>query len=236
MTKKNLSVLLITTLFQLFACRSGGELNGMPQPDSLSIHYLALGDSYTIGQSVPAAQAFPRQLADTLAKQSDLYLNGVQLLARTGWTTRKLLTAIADSAAKLRSSYELVTLLIGVNNLYQNQPINVYRQEFRTLLGAAIDLAGNNKNHVLVLSIPDYGYTPVGQNNQAQISVQVDAYNQINRQISDSMSVKWINITPISRLGLNDTSLVANDGLHPSGKMYARWVAALFPEVRAALK
>ncbi len=215
-------------------------------PDTLqpqaqdTLHYLALGDSYTIGQSVSYQERWPVQLADRLrAEFSDTvyHIGQPDIIARTGWTTGNLLDAIAI-ADTLQPSYGLVSLLIGVNNQYQNRSVDIYRTEFRTLLEQAISLAGNNASRAIVLSIPDYAYTPFGQarSDPGRISTEIDAYNAINREITESYGVAYFNITLISRRGLAEPYLVAGDGLHPSGAMYTLWVEEVMDYVVGVLE
>lgn len=185
------------------------------------IRYLALGDSYTIGESVASDQNFPAQLVDSL-KASGVAVSSYKIIAQTGWTTTSLKNAIASSSYK--DTFNLVSLLIGVNNQYQGKSIGLYEQEFVELAERAIQFAGGKKDHVFVVSIPDYGYTPFGKNNQMTISSEIDLYNSINKRLSDSLRLKYYNITPISRRGLSEPDLVAGDGLHPSAKMYKEWV------------
>lgn len=197
------------------------------KPDTLpnapeTLYYLALGDSYTIGQSVNYEERYPVQLTRRL-QQVDISISDPTIIAKTGWTTSQLKQAIAD--ATLRESYDLVSLLIGVNNQYQNKPIELYRTEFRALLEMSIMLAGMDTSRVFVLSIPDYAFTPFGQStNPQKISKELDMYNKINREITEEYGIDYFDITPISRKGLEDPALVASDRLHPSGKMYQRWV------------
>jgi lysophospholipase L1-like esterase len=198
------------------------------QSDTFKVNYLALGDSYTIGQSVAFAENFPNQLAKTLANDTILF-NEVKIIATTGWTTTNLIDAINNQ--NLDKKYNLVSLLIGVNNQYQNKPIELYKTEFKTLLNKAIALANFDTNKVFVVSIPDYGFTPFGKNNQSTISAQLESYNQINKSITDSLNVSYVNITPISQMGLTNPELVASDGLHPSAAMYKMWVDLMKPEV-----
>lgn len=205
-----------------------------------TLRYLALGDSYTIGQSVGYQERWPVQLANRIrAEFPDTVYNVEQpdIIARTGWTTGNLLDAIA-LADTLQPSYGLVSLLIGVNNQYQNRPVDVYRTEFRTLLEQAISFAGNKASRVIMLSIPDYAYTPFGQarSDPGRISAEIDAYNAINREITESYGVAYFNITPISRRGLAEPHLVAGDGLHPSGAMYALWVEEVIDYVTGVLE
>ena len=179
------------------------------------IKFLALGDSYTIGESVTADQRWPGQLIDSLSKRG-LEHTETRIIAVTGWRTDNLKEAI--SKAKLKGQYTLVSLLIGVNNYYQGKSVESYAPEFEELLQTAVTLAGGVKSHVFVLSIPDYGFTPFGKNNQSTISQGIDAFNTANESITKKWGVKYYSITDISRRGLTETDLVAFDGLHPSGK------------------
>ncbi len=155
-------------------------------------------------------------------------------IARTGWTTTQLKTAIAQT--QLKPGYDLVSLLIGVNNQYQKKNIEIYRQEFRELLETALSLAGGDASRVIVLSIPDYAYTPFGRtSNSAKTSQEIDLYNAINLGITKEYNIAYFDITPISREGLDDPALIAGDQLHPSGKMYSRWVDLIFNYVKVVL-
>ena len=204
-----------------------------PPVNNLTYKYLALGDSYTVGQGVPIGQRFPAQLVDSL-KAADL-LGNAFLVAQTGWTTDELQTALAANPAD--TDYDLVSLLIGVNNQYRAYPIEDYVVEFEELLQQAIAYADGRAERVIVLSIPDYAYTPFGQTrpNPAQISADIDAYNAINAQIAAEFGVSYVDVTPISRQGLAEPGLVAGDGLHPSGEMYRRWVSLMLPTVKDKL-
>ncbi len=197
------------------------------------IRYLALGDSYTIGESVQPTHNYPQLLENNL-KEAGLTVNETKIIAKTGWRTDNLIDAIRQG--KLSGPYEIVTLLIGVNNQYQHKPIEQYKKEFKELLEMAIELAGGNKNHVFVISIPDYGFTPFGLSNQPSISSEIDAYNAINKRIAKELNVKRFDITPISRRGIKQPELVAEDGLHPSGKMYQDWVELFGNKIIAAIK
>ncbi len=193
-------------------------------------NYLALGDSYTIGQSVPLDQNFPNQLAQTLTATGDT-IETVKIIARTGWTTSALLGAI-ESTSDLDSIYNIVTVLIGVNNEYRGQSANgTFKDEFPIILEKAIEFAGGIKEHVFVLSIPDYAYTPSFANN-ASVSERIDEYNALKKQITADFELSWIDITDISREGLSSPSLVANDNLHPSAQQYTEWVARMEPTVK----
>lgn len=186
------------------------------------VKFLALGDSYTIGESVPISERWPVQLIEQLKSDKNLTCDDPRIIATTGWRTDQLKAAILN-AAITPGNYNLISLLIGVNNQYQGKSIEVYTQEFEELLQMAIELAGN-KERVFVVSIPDYGYTPFGEPNQTTISAQLDEFNRVSKSIAEKKGVLYINITDISRLGLQDLELVASDKLHPSGKMYKAWV------------
>lgn len=178
--------------------------------------YLALGDSYTIGESVAEAERWPNQLAQKFK------IPNPRIIATTGWRTDDLNGAI--KSANLKNEYDLVSLLIGVNNQYQGKSAAQYEIEFEDLLKTAIQLAKGKSKNVFVVSIPDYGYTPFGKPKQETITPQIDEFNQINKRIADKYKIIYFNITDISRKGLDDPTLVAADGLHPSGKMYTLWV------------
>ncbi len=190
-----------------------------PDTNGQIIRYLALGDSYTIGEGVSEQERWPNQFAELLSA-GDKKVEA-SIIATTGWRTDNLINAI--NIAKLNSEYDLVSLLIGVNNQYQGKPVDQYAIEFEELLKISIDLAKGNKENVFVVSIPDYGFTPFGQKNQSKISREIDQFNEISKKISDLYDINYISITDISRQAISNPSLVAPDGLHPSGKMYALW-------------
>lgn len=195
--------------------------------------FLALGDSYTIGSSVSIEERFPVQVRDRLV-QAGINTNAPNIIATSGWTTGNLLFSL--SQAPPTNNYDVVTLLIGVNNQYQRRSQEEYRIEFTTLLEKAITYAGGRKNRVFVLSIPDYSVTTFAQNSDtARISTEIDAFNAINKQITTAAGVSYLDITGISREARFDLSLTAGDGLHPSGKQYARWAGLLLPLIQAAL-
>lgn len=196
--------------------------------------YLALGDSYTIGQSVAEDQRWPLQLADKL-KEMDTAIDSVEIIARTGWTTAELQQGIAARGPE--GPYDLVSLLIGVNNQYRGLPLETFRKEYRELLEQAIELAGDDTSRVFVLSIPDWGVTPFAAGrDREKIASEIDTYNSEKEEITQEMGVRFFNITDISRLAANDESLVADDGLHPSGRMYRLWVNRIAPAVAEMLE
>ena len=193
--------------------------------------YLALGDSYTIGESVGTNDRFPVQTA-ALLKDSNRLIKPPQIIAQTGWTTTDLLAALQRENPP--KNFDMVTLLIGVNNQYQGKSIDVYRNEFTTLLVKAIQFARENKDHVVVLSIPDYSVMPFSANlDKQKISREIDAFNAVNKEVTRQMGVTYLDITQISREAATNTALVAGDGLHPSGEQYARWAALLAPLIKA---
>lgn len=196
------------------------------------VSYLALGDSYTKGQNVLPVESFPYVLNDSLNKEPYIEVVEMDVIAETGWTTSNLLNGMLS--VPVGKKYDLVTLLIGVNNQYQGKSITQYKTEFTTCLQKAIAFAGNDTSRVIVISIPDYGYTPFGAGNKAFISSQIDTFNAANRSISESMNVSYIDITNISRSDFPD--LVATDGLHPSGKQYKYWVDKFYTIAKSKIQ
>jgi lysophospholipase L1-like esterase len=198
----------------------------------LPIQYLALGDSYTIGESVEPHERWPIQLAGLLSPHLGESQRGVEvtIIARTGWTTQGLWEGM--QAKKLEPPYDLVSLLIGVNNQYRGYDLPEYRQQFVFLLNKAIEYAGGDPNRVVVLSIPDWGVTPfAADRDRQQIAKDIDAFNDVKREETERVGAHYVDITPISREAANDSSLIASDGLHPSGKMYAEWARLTLPVV-----
>lgn len=232
--KTILSLLLLAVA--LTGCAKKSEFNNTLIPGGVNINpsakYLALGDSYTIGQSIPLDMSFPYQLARLLGQAP---ANNPAIIATTGWTTNNLINAI-DQSGVLSKKYDIVTLLIGVNDQYQGISTTTYSTNFTKLLNTAIGLANNKVNRVFVLSIPDYSVTPyAAYANRDKIATEIDQFNAINKQIALSAGVNYLDITDISRKAMDQPDLVAGDGLHPSAKMYNLWVQRLEPMVRSAL-
>lgn len=196
-------------------------MNTAYRSKSSPIKFLALGDSYTIGESVAEVQRWPVLLAKAISDRG-IPCSEPQIIAVTGWRTDDLMSALKDNPPG--NDYSLVSLLIGVNNQYQGKSVDEYAADFEALLRSAIAYAGGNASQVFVLSIPDYGYTPFGRDKQHEISQQIDVFNHANKSITGRLGISYIDITEISRDGLTDPELIAADGLHPSEKMYARWV------------
>lgn len=204
----------------------------LPVPSSQTIRFLALGDSYTIGESVPEYERWPNQLAALIKSSPQFWgtVGGVEvtIIARSGWTTSELWEGIPSNQPQ--GEYDLVSLLIGVNNQYRGYDINEYREEFRLLLEQAIQYSGGRPGHVIVLSIPDWGVTPFASGrDREKIANDIDAFNLINLEESQKVRVHYVDVTPVSRQTVNDPALVAADGLHPSGKMYAEWAKLALP-------
>lgn len=197
----------------------------LAQTVSPPVRMLALGDSYTIGQSVPADERWPAQLQDSLVARG-VGWDTLEIIAVTGWRTDNLASAMNNR--QLDSTYNLVSLLIGVNDQFQGGDTTTYAVAFESLLQSAIGLAEGDTDQVMVLSIPDYAYTPFGQgNNPTAISKGIDDFNRVNSRITKQYDVAYYNITPISREGVARPALVASDGLHPSGLQYSEWVSLL---------
>jgi lysophospholipase L1-like esterase len=226
----------IITLILLFFLSTGCNSDELPETETMpdkSFTYLALGDSYTIGQGVPEKDRYPVQLKDKLLK-SDIALDSLLIIARTGWTTDELSRAI--DAAETYPPYDLVTLLIGVNNQFRGRDPENYRNEFIMLLNSAIGFAGDKRGRVVVLSIPDWGVTPFANGrDRDKIAREIDLFNAINREESEKAGVAWLDVTEISRLAASRPELLAPDGLHPSGLMYGMWVDELFPIAKQIL-
>ncbi|MFO0012188.1 MAG: SGNH/GDSL hydrolase family protein [Planctomycetota bacterium] len=200
---------------------------------------LSLGDSYTIGEGVAPEERWPVQLAVAL-QSLELDVRDPQIIARTGWTTDELRKGIEETQVEAR--YDWVTVLIGVNNQYRGRSPDEYRKELRELLRYAVEKAGSNSKRVIVLSIPDWGVTPFAKEKErdpAKIAMEIDTYNRVKREESEQLGVHFVDITDISReAGLADRALpaekrlLADDGLHPSGTMYQRWVERVLPIIR----
>jgi lysophospholipase L1-like esterase len=198
------------------------------------IHFLALGDSYTIGESVPREDSWPLQLASRL-RDSGLSLEDPKIVAQTGWTTAELLEGI--NQAGIQETYQLVSLQIGVNNQYRGESEEDYQREFQGLLSLSIRFTGGDPSRVFVLSIPDWSLTPFAEGRDRQkIAQEIDIFNAINRAEAELAGASYIDITPLSRQVSVDPELAASDNLHPSAKMYKAWVDMILPVISSVLE
>lgn len=196
--------------------------------------YLALGDSYTIGEQVPANENFPHQTVSLLHKQG-IKVAAPVIIATTGWTTDELAAAIKERA--IDDTFSFVTLLIGVNNQYRGRDIDNYKEEYTKLLDQAIRFANGHTQNVFVLSIPDWGVTPFAEGrDRAKIAHEIDAYNNACKEITLAHKCHYLDITDSTRKNGINPEYLAGDGLHPSGKEYHVWAERLAPMVAKVLK
>ncbi len=211
----------------------GARVGAGAEVRSSRASFLALGDSYTVGESVPPARSWPCQLVGSL-RTAGYRVDDPFVVARTGWTTDELAAGIRERG--LSGPFGLVSLLIGVNNQYRGRTSEDYGREFRGLLDQAVGLAGGEPERVLVLSIPDWGVMPFAEGrDRGAIGSEIDGFNEVNRKLAGQKGCRYADITPISREARESTRLVAADGLHPSGDQYGRWVEEILPVVRKIL-
>jgi lysophospholipase L1-like esterase len=225
------SLALILASRLLIGCTEPMEQPPTPTPGAARL--LALGDSYTIGQGVAEDARWPMRLAARLREQ-DVVIAAPEIIAKTGWTTDDL--AYALDQRQPHGPYDLVTLLIGVNDQYGGRAVEDYRPKFRALIERAIELAGGRAAHVIVVAIPDWSVTPFATRfDPAEIAAEITRYNAVNRDETQRTGARYIDITPNSRTAAGDRTLLADDGLHPSAKMYDAWVQLILPAARAVL-
>ena len=196
--------------------------------------FLALGDSYTIGEHVPVKHRWPSQLVRLLEAKG--IPAEVTIIASTGWTVDELWEGIQANPPD--GTYDLVTLLIGVNDQYRGYPVDGYREKFRFMLEKAILYAGGHPDKVIVLSIPDWGFTPfaAAKGDIEPISQQIDEFNAVNLEETKKVGAQYVDVTIISRMALDDFDLITGDRLHPSGKMYAMWAEKVLPKAVEILR
>ena len=238
--KISLQILTLTLIVSIIniSCNIKSEIPNVPIYDGAdepieyiprSFKLISLGDSYTIGQSVCEDCRFPAQLSDSLLtyfSEEDSF--SLEVIAQTGWTTSNLKSAIATNQPS--ADFDLVTLLIGVNNQYQNKPFSLYQTEFVELVNTAISLVDEDFSKLIVVSIPDYAYTPFGQNyNPNYISEQLMLYNTYAQTYCDDNGLNYVYITDITQEGINNPELVASDDLHPSTLAYTKFVERILP-------
>jgi len=195
----------------------------------MSYQYLALGDSYTIGEAVPVIESFPYQTVQLLRAQK-IDIAAPEIIARTGWTTDELQAAI--NGYTFQPGYDVVSLLIGVNNQYRGYSIDIYKKEFEHLLNQAIQFAGGKRNRVFVLSIPDYSVTAFAKEKDGQkIQKEIEAFNDVKQGLCAAYNIDFINITESTRRAENNVHLLAADGLHPSAEEYQVWARQLAQKI-----
>ena len=201
---------------------------------STSLRYLALGDSYTVGEGVAPAERWPHRLAARL-REEGIPIEGPETVAVTGWTTEELGGGIdaAEAEGRVSGTYALVSLLIGVNDQYRGLDPEAYRRSFRSLLARAVALASGDAERVVVLSIPDWGVTPFAEGrDRALIAREIDAFNGVNRAEAEGVDAHYVDVAPLSR---QQGAQVVGDGLHPDAAAYAAWAERALPAARDAL-
>lgn len=199
--------------------------------------YLALGDSYTIGEGVDPDDRWPARLAWALGSLGT-HIERLQFIARTGWTTAELREAIEAASPEPLANHDLVTLLIGVNDQYRGYGADTFRSGFEALLARAIELADNDPHRVVVVSIPDWSVTPFAVSDprgRDAIAAEIDAFNAIAHELATSSGAAFVDVTADSRRAAHDRDLLAADSLHPSAAMYRSWVSLILPAARHAL-
>ncbi|MCX2745774.1 SGNH/GDSL hydrolase family protein [Mangrovivirga sp. M17] len=223
-------IFLFILIASFLSCESDAQTQATTKTDnskSMTTKYLALGDSYTIGEAVEPSLNFPNQLVDELRSRGG-EISDPKIIAVTGWTTDELKKAIEEENPT--SDYGFVTLLIGVNNQYRGYPFSQYEEEFTQLLNMAVEFASGDPSKVIVVSIPDYGVTPFASSSDTEkIARELDQYNAYAKSQALEKGVSYVDITAISRLAKFDQDLIASDKLHPSAKMYSLWVDAIAP-------
>lgn len=198
-----------------------------------SLKYLALGDSYTIGTSIASHEAFPHQLASRLSSFINVPIE-VKIVARNAWRTDDLIRGIKRS--DLLDEYDFVSLLIGVNNQYQKLPLDVFAKDYATLLEQAISYVGDNRQRVFVLSIPNYGYSPFGSENQSEITKELSEFNEAIASLCEKYNVNYYDVTKVSEKYSIIQDYIAKDNLHPNAKQYSVWLDSFFEELLDQLK
>lgn len=226
--KKILSLFILPILF--YACNTSREVPATPQMD---FSYLALGDSYTIGEEVGVEQSWPVQLVQRLNERGHKVASP-KIVAKTGWNTKNLITNF-ESEIDVHRDFHLVSILIGVNNQYQKRYLSEFEVQLREIFRKAITHSKLGERGVFALSIPDYSVTPFGARNADTIAVQIDRFNDVVRRVAQENNVDLYDITAISREAAVDRNLIAGDSLHPSALMYRRWVDSIIESVEEKL-
>lgn len=235
MVKSLIFVLLITACNGLKESHDSMLGSDLENNKVMKLNYLALGDSYTIGESVGEQERFPYQLIHSDFGQQ-YEVGKYDIIARTGWTTRDLLDAM-DKEQPQVGDYDFITLLIGVNNQYQGKAFSQYESEFTELMDRAIALVEGNASRLIVVSIPDYSVTPFASSGDtAKIASELKQYNDYNQKIAEARKAKYVYITDLTQNAKDDLTLLANDELHPSGKNYGQWVDRIRPVLKSILE
>lgn len=227
-------IVLFIGVIALFVGCKGAAVSGIQGSSDLetkTVKYLALGDSYTQGESVCESCSFPMQLMQRIAKQEKVKVV-TEVVAQTGWTSSDLINGLRSK--QLGSDFDLVTLLIGVNNQYQDKDIKTYEMDLSNLLLKSVQFAGGDRDKVILISIPDYAYTPQGQESAdpSAISTEINQYNTVAKKLAEANGIAFVNITDISRQGLANADLIAEDKLHPSATAYSSFVSEILFEIR----
>lgn len=229
-----LFALLFTVVIAIFAFFNFNKYSKTAMEEtSESIQFLALGDSYTIGEKVEYAERWPVQLRRALIANKKMTIDSVTFIAKTGWTTDELMAGI-DAAQIEGNTYDWVSLSIGVNNQYRGRDTTEYRLELRSLIDRALAFANNDTNRLFLVNIPDWGVTPFAakmERDEKQVGIQIDAFNQIMREEAARANLVYVDINGISKQAKFDANLVAEDGLHPSAAMYSQWVIEILNHV-----
>lgn len=235
--KLSLFPFIICALLSCGSASTNSEktVDHMQQPSSSeTLTYLALGDSYTIGEGVSESQRFPNQLVDQLNSETNNNWGKPKIIAQTGWTVEELAEGINKEKID-GSTYDLVTLLIGVNNQYRGRSVESYKVEFEKMLARAIDFAGGDIEHVVVISIPNWGITPFAQAKNvdlAAVEKQIHTYNQVKREICEEKGIVFVDISAVYNESGAQIEMLAEDELHPSGQMYENWINEILPAIK----
>lgn len=225
--KKYYLTFLISISLVMIGCKQN-EPENVPVIEEAPLQYLALGDSYTIGESVAPSLRWPVQLTQRLRAEG-LEMEDPRIIATTGWTTQDLLQAM--DAQLSNEKFDLVSLSIGVNNQYQGKSIEAYENDLHEIFKRAIAHSETGADGVFALSIPDYGKTPFGASNEEEIGQELDEFNRIFEKVASQYNIAFYDITPISRKAKEEPELIAEDDLHPSGEMYRQWVDLIFKDI-----